>query len=98
MLKDALAYDIKLLVNKGMVDIVRPQWVLDCVTRDEVVPLKKRYIIKATSIQFPRFTCFTDTSSMHRTTDRSLLNTTNVIARMRRWTMKRSHLENKTLT
>lgn len=41
----ALAYDIKLLVNKGTVDIIRPQWVLDCVARDELVPLKKRYAL-----------------------------------------------------
>ena len=40
------AYDIKLLVNKGTVDIVHPQWILDCVARDELVPLKKRYSIK----------------------------------------------------
>ena len=48
-------YDIRLLVNKGTVDIVRPQWVLDCVARDELGPLKKRYTIKVTSIQFRRF-------------------------------------------
>ena len=94
-----LAYDIRLLVNKGTVDIVRPQWVLDCVARDELVPLKKRYVIKVIPNQFRKFTSFTDTSFMRRTTDGCLLNTTNMIARMRRWTMKyRGHLENKTLT
>jgi len=42
-----MPYDIKLLVNKGTVDIVRPQWILDCVARDEMVPLKKRYFFHA---------------------------------------------------
>ncbi|KAF8551211.1 ATP-dependent DNA ligase [Imleria badia] len=42
-----MPYDIKMLVNKGTVDIVRPQWVLDCVARDELVPLKKRYFFHA---------------------------------------------------
>ncbi|KAH0836355.1 DNA ligase 4 [Lanmaoa asiatica] len=48
-----MPYDIKLLVNKGTVDIVRPQWVLDCVARDELLPLKKRYTIREeASVQF----------------------------------------------
>ncbi|KAF8433261.1 ATP dependent DNA ligase domain-containing protein [Boletus edulis BED1] len=42
-----MPYDIKMLVNKGTVDIVRPQWILDCVARDELVSLKKRYFFHA---------------------------------------------------
>lgn len=92
------AYDIKLLVNKGTVDIVRPQWVLDCVARDELVPLKKRYIVEETPIQFWRLTKFIDTSSTRRTTGGSLLNITNLIAKMKKWVMNySSHLENKML-
>lgn len=86
-----LAYDIKLLVNKGTVDIVRPQWVLDCVARDELVPLRKRYIIKGRVRLVQEFTNFTDTSSILRTIDGFLLNTTNLIARkMEKWQMKKS--------
>lgn len=51
--KRILAYDIKLLVNKGTVDIVRPQWLLDCVARDELVPLKKKYSIKGDPSSVP---------------------------------------------
>lgn len=76
------AYDIKLLVNKGKVDIVRPRWVLDCVARDELVPLRKRYIVEETLSQVRKFTNFTDTFSIRRTTDGTLLNTTNLIAKM----------------
>ncbi|KAN0088925.1 ATP dependent DNA ligase domain containing protein [Tylopilus felleus] len=42
-----IPYDIKVLINKGTVDIVRPQWILDCVARDELVTLKKRYFFHA---------------------------------------------------
>ncbi|KAI9457174.1 ATP dependent DNA ligase domain-containing protein [Boletus coccyginus] len=42
-----MPYDIRLLVNKGTVDIVRPQWLLDCVARDELVSLKKKYFFHA---------------------------------------------------
>jgi len=42
-----MPYDIKMLVNKGTVDIVKPQWVLDCVARDELLTLKKRYFFHA---------------------------------------------------
>ncbi|KAG6335727.1 hypothetical protein ID866_3351, partial [Astraeus odoratus] len=31
------AYDIKLLINKSTVDIIRPQWVLDCVASKEIL-------------------------------------------------------------
>lgn len=41
-------YDIKLLVDKGNVDIIRPQWVTDCIHRGELVPLKKKYFFHAT--------------------------------------------------
>lgn len=36
------AYDIKLLIGKGNVDIIRPQWITDCIARGELVPLKKK--------------------------------------------------------
>ncbi|KAF9219810.1 ATP-dependent DNA ligase [Gyrodon lividus] len=42
-----MPYDIKLLVNKGTVDIVRPKWILDCIAREEILPLRKRYFFHA---------------------------------------------------
>lgn len=36
------AYDIKLLIDKGNVDIIRPQWIVNCIARGELVPLKKK--------------------------------------------------------
>ncbi|KAJ8590777.1 DNA ligase 4 [Rhizopogon salebrosus TDB-379] len=41
-------YDIKLLIGKGNVDIIRPQWITDCIARGELVPLKKKYFFHAT--------------------------------------------------
>ncbi|KAG1728061.1 ATP dependent DNA ligase domain-containing protein [Suillus paluster] len=41
-------YDIKLLIDKGIVDIIRPQWITDCVLRRELVPLQKKYFFHAT--------------------------------------------------
>ncbi|KIM62592.1 hypothetical protein SCLCIDRAFT_1214942 [Scleroderma citrinum Foug A] len=40
-------YDIKLLVTNGKVDIIRPQWVLDCIAREELIPLRKKYFFHA---------------------------------------------------
>ncbi|KAH7914811.1 ATP dependent DNA ligase domain-containing protein [Hygrophoropsis aurantiaca] len=40
-------YDIKLLINKGTIDIVKPQWILDCAAREEIVPLRKKYFFHA---------------------------------------------------
>ncbi|KAH9852184.1 DNA ligase 4 [Lenzites betulinus] len=42
-------YDIKLIVNKGVCDIIRPQWILDCVAQEEIVPLTKKYFFHATA-------------------------------------------------
>ncbi|KAG1735545.1 ATP dependent DNA ligase domain-containing protein [Suillus lakei] len=41
-------YDIKLLIDKDIVDIIRPQWVTDCIHLGELVPLKKKYFFHAT--------------------------------------------------
>ncbi|KAG1849416.1 ATP dependent DNA ligase domain-containing protein [Suillus subalutaceus] len=41
-------YDIKLLIDKDSVDIIRPQWITDCIHRGELVPLKKKYFFHAT--------------------------------------------------
>lgn len=44
----ATPYDIKLLIDKDSVDIIRPQWVTDCIHRGELVPLRKKYFFHAT--------------------------------------------------
>lgn len=40
-------YDIQSLMNKGTVDIIRPQWILDCVAHGEILPLAKKYFFHA---------------------------------------------------
>ena len=36
------AYDLKLIMNKDVCDIIRPQWILDSVAKEAVVPLTKK--------------------------------------------------------
>ena len=38
------AYDIKLVMNKDVCDIIRPQWILDSVAKEDLVPLTKKWI------------------------------------------------------
>jgi len=42
-------YDIKLIMNKGVFDIIRPQWLFDSVANKEVVPMSKKYFFHATA-------------------------------------------------
>lgn len=44
-------YDIKLLMRKGTVDIIRPRWILDCVARGELLPLRKKYFFHASDVR-----------------------------------------------
>ena len=37
------AYDLQLLINKGTFDIVKPQWIHDCVSLQSLVSLRKRF-------------------------------------------------------
>lgn len=39
------AYDLKLVMNKDVCDVIRPQWILDCVAQEEIVPLTKKYAL-----------------------------------------------------
>ncbi|VDB87968.1 unnamed protein product [Peniophora sp. CBMAI 1063] len=41
-------YDIKMIMNKDVHDIIRPQWLLDCVAAGERLPLTKKYFFHAT--------------------------------------------------
>jgi DNA ligase-4 len=43
------AYDIKLIMNKGLFDILRPQWLFDSIARKELVPMSKKYFFHATA-------------------------------------------------
>jgi DNA ligase-4 len=40
----SLAYDLQLLINKGTFDIVKPQWIHDCVSLQSFVSLRKRFV------------------------------------------------------
>ncbi|KAM5533834.1 hypothetical protein V8D89_012497 [Ganoderma adspersum] len=42
-------YDIKLIMNKDVCDIIRPQWILDSVAKEDLVPLIKKYFFHATT-------------------------------------------------
>ena len=45
----AEAYDIKLIMNKGMFDIIRPRWLLDSIANKELAPMLKKYFLHATA-------------------------------------------------
>ena len=40
-------YDLKLLINKGTVDVIKPKWIYDSVARGKLVPMTK-YLFHAT--------------------------------------------------
>jgi len=42
-------YDIKLIMNKGVFDIIRPQWLLDSIANNELAPMSKKYFFHATA-------------------------------------------------
>ncbi|KAI1796674.1 DNA ligase 4 [Ganoderma leucocontextum] len=42
-------YDLKLIMNKNVCDIIRPQWILDSVAKEDLVPLTKKYFFHATT-------------------------------------------------
>ncbi|KAF9820585.1 hypothetical protein IEO21_01288 [Rhodonia placenta] len=42
-------YDIKLIMNRDVCDIIKPQWIRESVTKGERMPLTKRYFFHATS-------------------------------------------------
>ncbi|KAL1676611.1 DNA ligase IV-like protein [Schizophyllum commune] len=42
-------YDLQLIIRKDTNDVVRPQWVMDCIAKGELVPMEKKYFFFATS-------------------------------------------------
>lgn len=72
------AYDIKLIMNKGVFDIIRPQWIKDCVTKGELLPLKKKCVFFrgcCSSVVASVDVTMIDTSSMLRLRARLTMNT-----------------------
>jgi DNA ligase-4 len=45
----AEAYDIKLIMNKGVYDIIRPRWLFDSIANNELVPMSRKYFFHATA-------------------------------------------------
>ena len=43
------AYDIKLIMDKGVFDIIRPQWLFDSISNKELVPMSEKYFFHATA-------------------------------------------------
>lgn len=44
-------YDIKSIMDKGLHDIIRPQWIIDCVAASEKVAMSKKYFFHATAVR-----------------------------------------------
>ncbi|KAL1747949.1 DNA ligase IV-like protein [Schizophyllum fasciatum] len=42
-------YDLQLIIRKDTNDVMRPQWVIDCIAQGELVPMEKKYFFFATS-------------------------------------------------
>ncbi|KAI0704277.1 ATP dependent DNA ligase domain-containing protein [Cytidiella melzeri] len=41
-------YDIKLIMQRGVFDIIRPAWIKGCIAKGELLPLTKKYFFHAT--------------------------------------------------
>lgn len=42
-------YDLQLIIRKDANDVVRPQWIMDCIAESELVPMQKKYFFFASS-------------------------------------------------
>ncbi|KAH9066874.1 ATP dependent DNA ligase domain-containing protein [Lactarius vividus] len=45
----SIPYDIKLIMNKGMHNIIRPQWIFDSIANGVLVPMSRKYFFHATA-------------------------------------------------
>jgi DNA ligase 4 len=43
------AYDIKLIMNKGLHNIIRPQWIFDSIASNALAPMSRKYFFHATA-------------------------------------------------
>ncbi|TEB36658.1 DNA ligase 4 [Coprinellus micaceus] len=41
-------YDLKLVIDKGRIDVLKPEWVQDSIARGELAPFQKKYFFHAT--------------------------------------------------
>jgi hypothetical protein len=39
------AYDLKMLINKDSHDILKPNWLHECISREELVAMRPRYSV-----------------------------------------------------
>ncbi|KAL5513056.1 LIG4 [Sanghuangporus vaninii] len=45
----SIPYDVKLIIDKDIHDIIRPSWIYDCVEQGQRLPLHRKYFFHATS-------------------------------------------------
>lgn len=38
------AYDLKLVMDKDQLDVIKPSWITDSIEAGEAVPLRKKYV------------------------------------------------------
>jgi hypothetical protein len=66
------AYDIKLIMQRGVFDIVRPTWIKACVAKGELLPLSKKYELNRHPSHYAD-TLLSDTFSMLLRIPRTIL-------------------------
>lgn len=42
--KRLVAYDLKLLIDKGIYDVLKPAWIIDSIELGHTAPFQKKYI------------------------------------------------------
>jgi DNA ligase-4 len=46
-----LAYDLKLIIEKDQLDVIKPSWITDSIDAEEAVPLRKKYFVSFIILQ-----------------------------------------------
>ncbi|CAL1714652.1 unnamed protein product [Somion occarium] len=46
-----IPYDIRMIMDKGAIDIIKPIWITDSIAKGELVPMRKKYFFHATAIR-----------------------------------------------
>ncbi|CAA7265112.1 unnamed protein product [Cyclocybe aegerita] len=44
-------YDLKLVIDKGKVEVLKPSWIMDSIEQGEKVPMRKKYFFHATDVR-----------------------------------------------
>jgi hypothetical protein len=63
----SVAYDLKLLIDKGIYDVLKPNWVTDSIALGQHVPFRKKYNLSGTFTSFNSRNLLPDTFSMQAT-------------------------------